>query len=387
MIKRMTAKRPSVLIVCGDPGGASAVAPVIKYLESENRLKVEAVAYNEAGSIWDSFEIAYKNIPNDFSREEILALMKKPDVKLLFTGTSVNTIDLEKKFIAAAAQIGIPSLSLIDFWTNYTWRFSDKDKKLVYIPDRIAIMDEFAFDEMVSEGFDPSTLVITGQPAFDDLASWSAGFSADRRDEVRCSLGVTRDEIFVLFASQPLTSLYGTDVIQEKYLGFDEWVVLETLIQTLDEIKIETGAKIHLVIRPHPRESVELFHEYTSEIIPITVVESGSARSQVMTADLVIGMNTELLVEACYMGCITLSLQPGLRHPDRLPTNRLGFSRSVYHQEGIKPALLELLLDDIARTAMGEKLKKFKLKGKSAGNVVRLIHKMVYLYQKSEEKP
>jgi len=134
MIKRMTAKRPSVLIVCGDPGGASAVAPVIKYLESENRLKVEAVAYNEAGSIWDSFEIAYKNIPNDFSREEILALMKKPEVKLLFTGTSVNTIDLEKKFISAAEQIGIPSLSLIDFWTNYTWRFSDKDKKLVYIP-------------------------------------------------------------------------------------------------------------------------------------------------------------------------------------------------------------------------------------------------------------
>jgi predicted glycosyltransferase len=386
MINRMTVKKSSVLIVCGDPGGASAVAPVIKLLESENRLKLKTFAYNEAGSIWDSFEIDYQNIPNDFSRGEMLSLMKEPEVKLLFTGTSVNTFDLEKQFISAAREIGIPSLSLIDFWTNYTWRFSDKDTRLVYLPDKIAIMDEFAFDEMVREGFDPSILEITGQPAFDDLASWSAGFSADRRDEVRDSLGVARDEIFVLFASQPLTSLYGTDVVEEIYLGFDEWVVLETLIYALDEIKIETGAKIHLLIRPHPRESVELFHEYTSDIIPVTVVDCGTARSQVMTADLVIGMNTELLVEACYMGCIALSLQPGLRHPDRLPTNRLGFSRSVYHQEAVKPALLELLLDDSARAAMLDNVKKFKLKGKSAGNVVRLIHKMITPNQKSEEK-
>jgi predicted glycosyltransferase len=383
----MMPKIPSILVICGDPGGASAVAPVIKFLESENRLRIEAVAYNEAGSIWDNFEITYKNIPNDISHEAILSLLKKPDVKLLFSGTSVNSIDLERKFIAAAAHISKPSLSLIDFWTNYTWRFSDKDKRLVTLPDRIAIMDEFAFDEMVKEGFEPSRLVITGQPAFDDLASWSAGFTEGRRDEVRRSLGVTRDEIFVLFASQPLTSLYGTDVIQEKYLGFDEWVVLETLIQTLDEIKIETGAKIHLVIRPHPRESVELFHDYGSDIIPITLVESGSARSQVMTADLVIGMNTELLVEACYMGCVTLSLQPGLRHPDRLPTNRLGFSRSVYHHEEIKPALLELLLDETARLVMLDNVKKFKLKGKSAGNVVRLIYEMAGLTQDVEEKP
>lgn len=106
-----------------------------------------------------------------------------------------------------------------------------------------------------------------------------------------------------------------------------------------------------------------------------------------MAADLVVGMNTELLVEACYLGCITLSLQPGLRHPDRLPTNRLGFSRAVYQEDEIKPALLELLLNEKSRSAILENVKKFKLRDKSAVNVARLIFEMINYSPESEEKP
>jgi hypothetical protein len=88
-------------------------------------------------------------------------------------------------------------------------------------------------------------------------------------------------------------------------------------------------------------------------------------------------MNTELLVEACYLDCITLSLQPGLRHPDRLPTNRLGVSRSIYRPELIKPALEDLLLNESARDEMLKKVSTFKLKTKSTGNVVGLIYEML----------
>lgn len=369
--------RPKILIICGDPGGAGAVSPVIRLLESGNRVQLRTIAYNEAADIWDGQGITYEKIPNDFSKAETSALLRGENARLLFTGTSVNGIDLEKQFIAAAAQDGIPSLSLIDFWTNYTWRFSNHKDALVYVPDKIAIMDKFAFDEMVREGFDPTKLVITGQPVFDDLAEWRQMFSPQRRLGVRDMLGVKTDEIFILFTSQPLTSLYGTDVLEEKYLGFDEWSVLEILIHSLEVIQTQSGAKIHLVIRPHPRESAGLFRDYKSDLFPITVVESGTARSQVMAADLVVGMNTELLVEACYLDCITLSLQPGLRHPDRLPTNRLGVSRAVYRHEEIKPVLQELLLNESSRDDVLKKVSKFKLKTKSTGNVVSLIYEML----------
>jgi hypothetical protein len=376
--------RPGIVVVCGDPGGASAVGKVIQLLESDNRVSLKPVAYNEAATVWDELRIPYEKIPNDFTQESTLTLLKKTDVKLLFTGTSVNSIDLEKQFIAAARQLGLPSLSLVDFWTNYAWRFSDDAGNLVYLPDKIAIMDEYACQEMIREGFDPSGLEITGQPVFDDLADWRAQFSTQRRDEIRTQLGVQAGELLVLFTSQPLTSLYGSDAFQTKYLGFDEWSVLGELIKALEDIKVETNANIHLVIRPHPRESVKLFMDYKSDSYPITVVETGSGRSQVMAADLVVGMNTELLIEACYLGCITLSLQPGLRHPDRLPTNRLGFSRAVYDHEGIKPALRELLLDEAARSRMLENVSKFKLTAKSTGKVVSLIYRMVELRQECE---
>jgi hypothetical protein len=376
--------RPSIVVVCGDPGGASAVGKVIKLLELDRRVFIKPVAYKEAATVWDEMEIPYQKIPDDFTQESTLALLKKPDVKLLFTGTSVNSVDLEKQFIVGARQIGLPSLSLVDFWTNYTWRFSDNAGNLVYLPDKIAVMDEYACQEMIREGFDPSGLVNTGQPVFDDLADWRAQFSIQRRDEIRTQLGVRAGELLVLFASQPLTSLYGTDTFQTKYLGFDEWSVLEDLIKSLEDIKAETDANIHLVIRPHPRETVGPFMGYRSDSYPITVVETGSGRSQVMAADLVVGMNTELLIEACYLGCITLSLQPGLRHPDRLPTNHLGFSRAVYNQEDIKPALRELLLDEAARSRMLENVSKFKLKSKSAWKVASLIYKMIDLPQESE---
>jgi hypothetical protein len=120
-----------------------------------------------------------------------------------------------------------------------------------------------------------------------------------------------------------------------------------------------------------------MFKDYQSDLFPITVVKSGTARSQVMAADLVVGMNTELLVEACYLGCVVLSLQPGLRHPDRLPTNRLGFSRAVYDQEEIKPILELLLFDEKTRREMLKIVSQFRLTGKSAGNVVRLIYEMI----------
>ncbi len=374
---RSTLEKLKILVVCGDPGGAVAVSPVVKRLEVEGLVLVYSVAYNEAAKIWKDFDIAYQKIPNDYPQDGMKSLLLGSGASLLFTGTSVNTFDLEKQFISIAAELGIPSLTLLDFWTNYSWRFSDQDGNLVYVPDKIAIMDGYAFNEMVLEGFDPERLVITGQPVFDDLAAWHEAFSPRRRTEVRESLGVEEQEYFVLFASQPLTSLYGTDVLEEKYLGFDEWTVLESLIENLEKIKLETGAKIHLVVRPHPRESASLFMSYHSDVLPITVVDSGTARSQVMAADLVVGMNTELLVEACYLGCIVISLQPGLRHPDRLPTNRLGFSRAVYNQKEIKPLLEELLLDKDARKKMLDNVSRFQLTGKSTGNVVRLIYEMV----------
>jgi len=368
---------PTIIAICGDPGGASAVGPVIKLLQSEKQVQVEVLAYNEATQIWDNLGIGYKGLSGDITTAEIMAYLKKPGVRLLFTGTSVNPIDLEKRFIAAASKIGLPSLALLDFWLNYGARFSNHAGELVYMPDKIAVMDALAREEMIHEGFEPSRLVITGQPTFDDLADWRQQFTPQIRDGIRAAIGIQPDELFVLFPSQPQSSLYGDDKINGNHIGFDEWDVLRALIEALEDIQRQSNTRLHLVVRPHPRESIELFQDFRSDQIAFTVTTEGGARNQVMAADLVVGMNTELLVEACYLGCISLSLQPDLRHPDKLPTNRVGVSRAVYRYEDIQPALHELLFDEDVRQEMLEKLVSYKLDIKAADKVAQLIHDMI----------
>lgn len=371
--------KPTIIAVCGDPGGANAVAPVIEALQAEGLVSVRALAYRQAQSLWTKRGLVFEMLAERSTRAMAMELLGQPGTALLLTGTSVNLIDLEKQFIAAANHIDVPSLAVLDFWTNYAWRFSDTDGRLVYVPDRIAVMDQRARDEMVADGFEPERLTITGQPAFDDLAVWHARFTLDRRWTFRESLGIGSQEQFVMFASQPLSFLYGTDPANPLYPGYDEHTVLRALISALDQIAEQSQQKIVLVIRPHPRESVEEFANLQGRAIRIIVSTEDESRDLVMAADLVIGMNTVLLVEACYLGCVTLSLQPGLRLPDVLPTNSWGMSRAVYHNEEIQPAIEQMLLDPNIRRATQVHLSTLQLDNGATQRVVKLIYQMAGL--------
>jgi len=269
----------------------------------------------------------------------------------------------------------VPSVAVLDFWSNYAARFADGAGQLAYQPDVIAVMDEHARDEAVADGLDPARLVVTGQPAFDDLAGCRARFDEGRRKAVREELGVRADELMVVFASQPFSLLY--DPSHALYPGYDEQIVLRMLTEALDTISEKTGRGIVLIVRPHPREQPELLNRIKGRAIRSMVTSEGDSREVVMAADLVTGMNTVLLVESCYLGCVAVSLQPGLRLADALPTNRLGLTRAVYDEEGVRPALEELLLNETTRANARARLSDLKLDGGAARRVVELVYSMI----------
>jgi len=374
--------RPTIIAVCGDPGGANAVAPVIEALQAEGAGSVRAFAYRQAQSLWAKRGLTFEMLAEHTTCAMAMEWLSQPDTALLLTGTSVNLIDIEKQFIAAANHIGLPSLAILDFWSNYVRRFSNANEQLVYVPDRIAVMDQRARDEMVANGFAPERLTITGQPAFDDLAICRVRFTQDQRQILREKLGIGSQEKFVVFVSQPLSLLYGTNPANPLYPGFDEHTVLGALISALDQIAKRARHEIVLVIRPHPRESVEGFAKLRGRVIRIIVSTENESRDLVMAADLVIGMNTVLLVEACYLGCVTLSLQPGLRLPDTLPTNSWGASRAVYNAEEIQTSIEQMLFDPNIRKATRARLSTLQLDNGATQRVVKLIYQMAGLHLK-----
>ena len=363
---------PLVLAVCGDRGGANAVAPVLKALKAEGRVAVRALAYGAACAVWADCQLAFT--PLDGAATEVRL---DPATALLVTGTSSpNPLEYEKAFIAAARTQRIPSLAVLDFWSNYAQRFSDAQGRLVYAPDRIAVMDEWARDEMIACGIDGERIIVTGQPAFDDLGAVRTRFTSARRQALRTRWNIGESEWMVLFVSQPLSLLFGSDASNLLYPGFDERRVLRALVTALEQIASEAQRKLTLVILPHPREQVEALH-IESRVIRTVVITEHPPRELALAADLVAGMTSTLLVEACYLGCVTCSLQPGLRWPDTFPTNRWGASRAVYRQEDIQSTVEQLLLDESSRAVLQDRLATLTLDTGATRRVTQLIYQMI----------
>jgi len=367
------------VVVCGDAGGAAAVVPVVEVLRAEGNVAVRALAYRQACDVWARRGLPFEPLDECLSLDDASDALRRPVASLLLTGTSLNQVMLENRFLKAAREVSIPSVAVLDFWSNYTERFSDQEGRLTCVPDRIAIMDEQTRADMVAEGFDPSRLIVTGQPAFDDLIQTRMQFTGARKCDVRAQLGISDDELFILFVSQPLSALYGTDPTNPLYPGFSEQAVLSSLVEAMERIADESGRAIALVVRPHPREDHAWMASVRSAKIRIVISSDGEARNLVVAADLVAGMNSVLLVEACYLGCVVVSLQPGLRHADPLPTNRLGLSQAVYRESDVQPVVERLLLDTETRTAALERLRTFKPTPQAAGRVAQLAYQMISL--------
>ena len=368
----------TVVSVCGDPGGASALAPVIKVLKSERRVRLVVYAYNEGIEVMRRCNVSSVSLPNPIDADWDSRRLAEDRASLVLTGTSHNGLDWEKLFISSSHSAGVPSISVLDFWSNYALRFGDDCGGLTYIPDMIAVMDERARDEMIAGGFSGKNIVVTGQPAFDALAECRRQFSAARRSATRAALGLTADDLLVVFVSQPLRRLSGECNDDPRFLGFDEESVLSSVITSLGTTSGKTDRCITLLIRPHPRDRTAWSRDDGAPGVKVLVSTSGDGRDDVMASDLVVGMNSILLVEACYLGGIVLSVQPELRRVDTLPTNRSGASVGVYREEDIGPAIESLLLDAEVRCAAAARTACLPRSGGAARRVVNHVYAWLF---------
>ena len=326
----------------GDPGGRAALEPVLDRL-------------NEQG----------------------VDIIRQPNLRdhadILITSTSDGVYTKEKELTLQARQYGVPSLSILDYWSHYRQRYSNERDELMYLPDMIAVMDEYAKTEMIVLGFPADVIEVTGQPAFDCLEEkrqkyaqsyerrWNAGYTARRGH------GYGEDTRLAIFLSQPIASSdYGW--------GFNEHKVIPMFLDAVQSV----APDCQVLIRPHPREdSKGLFrYEYYNDL-DVKIRRSDGIHELMVSADLVAGMNTVMLVEACYLGCITLSIQPGKIGPDRLPTNRLGFSRAVYDPLDLEYNVDGLMNNYDVRMQMTDNLEHFRVKESATDKVVELVNRMV----------
>ncbi|MBZ0104036.1 MAG: hypothetical protein K8H84_00245 [Sulfuricella denitrificans] len=360
--------QPDIVVICGDPGGANAVAPVIEALRAENRLAVHAMAYRQAHTLWCARDLSHESIPDDMTFEKIRAQLQRLNARLVLTGTSVNPFEFEKQYIAAAHELGIPTLAVLDFWSNYHLRFSYEQDQLAYLPDRIAVMDDLARDEMIAEGFPPARLIVAGHPALDSLEAHSAAFTPSQRDATRKNLSVGPEDWLVLYASQPPSFSDHDEGTHPPWL--DRLRTVGELLTALAELSHTRGKRITLLIRPHPREDGEIYRNLSHGQVSIIVSSEGNSRDLALAADLVAGMNTMFLVESAQLGRPTLSIRLHLPLPDDFPPNRSNLTHPVYLESTLKPALISLLEESGNRRRPTQP-------GNAGRNVAKLAYSML----------
>lgn len=294
----------SVLGVMADLGGAEAVVPVLTALRDRGD-RVTVLAAEPGGTRARGAGFPVRAIDRALSRERADRLLTGARPRAVITGTSWGPDRPELAVLRAAAERDIPSVAVLDFWSNYRRRFEGATGVLV-LPDLIAVMDEAARRGIAAAGVPNGGAVVTGQPHFDDLLRPNPAGGAGGPPARRERLGLASDAMVVLFVSQPLTSLYGPS------LGFSESDVLELVRDGLARAVLPAGRTPVLAVRPHPRDSLA---PEALRVAPVAAIAAsrGAAIDWVRAADLVVGISSAVLVQAALLGVRALSIQPGRR--------------------------------------------------------------------------
>ena len=313
-------KKHKIIFDAQDPAGFKAIAPVIEKLKKDKRFNLSVILAKHACAFARKKSIKYLDADK--------AAFNITGADLVLTGTSFGD-SIEKRIIVAAKAQNIPTISIVDFWTDYVPSFSDPEtRNLKYLPDYILAVDEIMKKEMVAVGFPPNKIFITGNPFFDS-------FSQKSRHKT--------DKNLIAFFSQPFSEIYKNNSKDYKECAkFDEVKVFYNIVKAVE--KIDLNKKI--VINFHPR--TKKFSKFDKIIknskLEIKEEKELSNKNLIKKAEIIAGINSVVLFEAAMKGKKVLSYQPGLKGEDLLISNRLGLSAPVYEKKYLYQAFKKMFL-------------------------------------------
>lgn len=352
------------------PGGTEALIPVVKKLKEDKGLETVVVAHDYSEQLLKKEGIPYRTI-KDYGISEItldsmkeLLEQEKQDLEpsLVITGTSSPNLGekdaIEKNLILAAKESDIKTISLLDFWSEYVEKFSNMTEgiKFQYLPDKIAVLDEYAKDEMIELGFPPKKLVVTGNPSFDGLEKMV--LPEDETERIRKKYG-DNDLLFFYAANAFRSDDHG-------YWDLDNIELLEHALY----------GKADLVIKLHPRMPEDEKYEI-KEYLQLTDMHLEYAKDPldlILASDVTFTPFSTLGVKAAYMGKPIISLQPGIRGRDWLHALTAKAIIPVGYDKETCRTLIEKSLDPDYREEIKRNLEPFKSDGKATERVLKLIY-------------
>jgi len=342
-------------------GGANALMPLIGKLTDRYEVSVFG-----RQAVMDKLKNGYSLIREAHADSSSRAALEwldavRPDVLV------TDTINLRRvedggmciELWGRARKYGIPSIAYVDSWWAYDERFRlPGESGFENVPYRIATVDTHAQDALIDLGYPRERLIVTGSPRFQMLTERSCAFDADMRRRFCASKRVAKDDRLIIFVSQPIEQVLGS---QEEW-GFSEKSILEAVLATIQRLPETERRHIVLAVLSHPEEDERQLAAHLDRFaggVRTFMIDGNDAISCIEASDMVVGMFSILLVEALIMGRIAISIQLGLKREDMLITNKLGATVAARSEEALAATFGRALVDSGYRSHLASLAKRY----------------------------
>jgi hypothetical protein len=397
--------KKKVLATSWHTGGINAIIPVVKRISEEGRVDIVTIGHLNSENVLKDRGVSFKTVSDyglsDVSVDSMERILDIEQPNLVLTGTSaqdaVNGDVVEQTVTLAANTRDIQSLAVLDYWANYSLRFNDiyTREKHRFLPDKIAIMDDLALQDMVAEGFNRDNLAITGNPHFDDLEGKARNFPDSEKRAIRDRLGFSGDFPFLFYAG-------GAFLEVKAQYGYWDQDILEIIVNSLSELPEKRQPYVALSLHPgvldpaQKREDLPRLAEYINGIRyekiklvlgkePWIKIDSQKyfvdpdlkSQKLAIVSDLTMTASSTLGIEAVYMGKPCVSLQPNLSSEvDPLVISRNGIIPVGYTPEFCRGIVLSAANPDDYNHII-ERAACFRTDGKATERVTNLVYDML----------
>lgn len=370
-------RRRKILAFAREAGGAAAIAPVCKAMVDEG-WNLLLLGKDQGLEVFRNKKLPCIDFPvfDDAALEDIVYhnLGSHPDI--ILTSASSLPKEMTCRYIWRWGQRhSILTVGVLDQWQNYALRFSGPNKSdhLAYIPDFIFVMDEIARRVMAEEGIPLERIIITGQPAFDNIRD-NFQLLIGEVDRIKGQLNIDGDYI-VTYVGESLQDAYGDT------LGYDEQSVLEFLGDTLDNFCSENmKSKICLIVKLHPENKYEEFESVMQKWPSFEkriIAKELSTYQVIAISDIVVGMSSVMLVESILAEKPTVSLQLNSLVDSQLVATRTGAIPFIVSPESGRELLYRILADTSFAKEYVEQQKTWNIHENATARCLSAIHNIL----------
>lgn len=391
--------KEKIIATSWHPSATNSLIPIIKRLREENAADVVVLGTKYSAPIFEKNKISFMPIEQyflpDFSASSMEMLLKTESPNLVLAGASFQEPQKEENYIPdqtiiqAAKRLQVPSLRVQDWWSPAS-KYDDvvSGEKMAFMPDKIALMDDYVKQKMLVLGFPEEMLEITGSPELDELVNKKKSFTPEKRKAIYDKLEIS-ESLPLLFYAGSID--WTKNLSQLGYWNLDHFKIFGGVLNTLPDVKLS------LLLGMHPRipdADKTILEEYLKtlhdrRVIPVYGLGTKGLDSDEVSlaSDVTITSFSTVGVKSAYMGRPSISLQPNLILPSNFKDGEVGF---FYENQDLIPLGTTYAgCENLFRRAIIEKnyLKslesklsnsKFNLgEGKATKNVVNLSYRLM----------